>query len=162
MYKKQFDFEEMPIAFLSDNKKGKELRNLLIKNELKISACNIGDLEKTFFSKENINTINKMLILNVYNKTNNQFLICNQSESKLIIVMRYIFIEYSKNLLFKIKEQVEELNNLTVNEITPHIISNAEQKIGYLKDIYTQPIGPPLPISTNFKIKNTLPSYKFA
>ena len=161
MSNKKFNFEELPIAYLSNNKKGDELRNQLIKNELKLSSCNIGDLEKTFFSKENIDNINKALILNVYNKTNKKFLICNQSEEKLIIVMRYIFIEYSRNLLFDISGQIKKLNNIVINELTPQIISNAEQQIDYIRDITTQPLGPPLPISTNFKSKNTLPTYNF-
>jgi hypothetical protein len=75
--------------------------------------------------------------------------------------MRYIFIEYSRNLLFDISGQIKKLNNIVINELTPQIISNAEQQIDYIRDITTQPLGPPLPISTNFKSKNTLPTYKF-
>ena len=91
-----FDFEEFPVGYFSDNIKGKLLRKQLIKNQLKISECNVGDLEKTFFSKENIDLINKQLILSVYNSTNKQFFICDQKEADLLIVMRYVFIEYSR------------------------------------------------------------------
>ena len=44
-----------------------------------------------------------------------------------------------------------------VNDILPTVISNVDQKIGYLNDIKTQPIGPPLPINTK-KLNRTLPS----
>ena len=81
-----FNFEEMPVAYFSDNVRGKLLRKQLIKNELKISECNIGDLENTFFSKDNIDLINKQLILSVYNKTNKQFLICSQKETDLLMI----------------------------------------------------------------------------
>lgn len=152
-----FNFEQMPQAYFSDNVKAKELRNLVIKNQLKLSECNIGDLESYFFSKENIDLINKQLILSVYNKTNKQFLICAQDEANLIVVMRYVFIEYSRNLPFDIKGQIKELNCRVVGEILPTVISNVDQKIGYLRDISTQPVGPPLPINTK-KINRTLPT----
>jgi len=152
-----FDFEEFPIGYFSDNIKGNLLRKQLIKNQLKISECNVGDLEKTFFSKENINLINKQLILSVYNSTNKQFLICDQKEANLLIVMRYVFIEYSRNLPYDINNQIKNLNYQVVSEILPTVVSNIDQKIGYLKDIETQPIGPPLPINTK-NLNRTLPS----
>lgn len=152
-----FDFEQMPNAYFSDNAKGKELRKYLVKNQLKLSECNIGDLETAFFSKENIDLINKQLIMSVYNKTNKQFLICPQAESNLIVVMRYVFIEYSRNLPFDIPGQIKDLNCRVVGEILPTVISNVDQKIGYLRDISTQPVGPPLPINTK-NINRTLPS----
>ena len=152
-----FDFEEIPVAYFSDNINGNLLRKQLIKNELKISECNIGDLENSFFSKDNIDLINKQLILSVYNKTNKQFLICSQKEADLLIVMRYVFIEYSRNLPYDIVNQIKDLNCKVVSEILPVVISNVDQKIGYLRDINTQPIGPPLPINTK-KINRTLPS----
>ena len=152
-----FDFEQLPVAYFADNKNSIQLRKNLIKNELKISECNIGDLENTFFSKENIDLINKQLILNVYKKSQKQFLICNQDEKSLLIVMRYVFIEYSRNLPFDISNQIKELNNIVVGEITATVISNFDQKIGYLRDRETQPIGPPLPINTK-STNRTLPS----
>jgi hypothetical protein len=152
-----FDFEEFPVGYFSDNIKGNLLRKQLIKNQLKISECNVGDLEKTFFSKENIDLINKQLILSVYNSTNKQFLICTQKEADLLIVMRYVFIEYSRNLPYDINNQIKKLNYRVVNEILPTVVSNVDQKIGYLKDIETQPIGPPLPINTK-NLNRTLPS----
>lgn len=152
-----FNFEELPTAYFSDNVRGNLLRKQLIKNELKISECNIGDLENSFFSKDNIDLINKQLILSVYNKTNKQFLICSQKEADLLIVMRYVFIEYSRNLPYDIVNQIKDLNCKVVSEILPVVISNVDQKIGYLRDINTQPIGPPLPINTK-KINRTLPS----
>lgn len=144
-----------PALYFSDSIKHKN-NNELMKNELKLSACNIGDLEKYFFSKENIKLINKQLILTVYKKTNNNFLISEQKEDDLVIVMRYIFIEYSRNLLYNISGQIKELNCRVISDILPHIITNVEQHIGYLKDISTQPIGPPLPINTK-NVNKTLP-----
>jgi hypothetical protein len=153
----KYNFEQFPVGYFAENKKGKALRNQLIKNELKISQDEIGALESTFFSQENIDLINKQLILTVYKKTNKKFVICPQKEEDLIIVMRYVFIEYSRNLPFDIHGQIKDLNCTVVGEILPTIISNVDQKVGYLRDISTQPIGPPLPINTK-SLERTLPS----
>lgn len=153
----RFDFEQFPIGYFSDNARGKALRKQLIVNEIKSAECTLGNLEQTFFSEDNVSLINKQLILTVLRKTNNKFLICPQKEQDLIIVMRYVFIEYSKNLPYKIKEQVTELNCRVISEILPTVISNVDQKIGYIKDISTQPVGPPLPINTK-NLGKTLPS----
>lgn len=153
----QYNFEEFPVGYFSDNKNGQALRKQLIKNELKMSQEDIGALETTFFSKENIELINRQLILRVYKETNKKFLICRQKERDLIIIMRYVFIEHSRNLPFNIEGQIKDLNCMVVGEILPTVISNVDQKIGYLRDISTQPVGPPLPINTK-SIERTLPS----
>lgn len=153
----KYNFEEFPIGYFSDNKKGQALRKLLIKRELKTDEYNIGELETRFFSKENIELINKQLILTVYKKTNKKFLICNQKEEDLIIVMRYVFIEFARHLPYDITGQIKDLNCNVVGEILPTIVSNVDQKVGYLRDISTQPVGPPLPINTK-NLERTLPS----
>jgi hypothetical protein len=153
----KYNFEEFPVGYFSDNKKGQALRKLLIKRELKIDEYDIGELETRFFSKENIELINKQLILTVYKKTNKKFLICNQKEQDLIIVMRYVFIEFARHLPYDITGQIKDLNCNVVGEILPTIVSNVDQKVGYLRDISTQPVGPPLPINTK-NLERTLPS----
>jgi len=153
----KYNFEEFPVGYFSDNKKGQALRKLLIKRELKTDEYNIGALEEQFFSKENIALINKQLIMTVYKKTNKQFLICPQKEQDLIIVMRYVFIENARHLPYDIIGQIKELNCNVVGEILPTIVSNVDQKVGYLRDISTQPVGPPLPINTK-NLERTLPS----
>jgi hypothetical protein len=153
----KYNFEEFPVGYFAENKKGKALRNQLIKNELKMSQEEIGALESTFFSPENIDLINKQLILSVYKKSNKKFVICRQKEEDLIIVMRYVFIEYSRNLPFNIQGQIKDLNCTVVGELLPTILSNVDQKVGYLRDISTQPVGPPLPIKSK-SIERTLPS----
>jgi hypothetical protein len=43
--------------------------------------------------------------------------------------MRYVFIEYSRNLPYDISGQIKDLNCRVVSEILPNVISNADQKI---------------------------------
>lgn len=153
----KFDFEQFPVGYFADNVRAKALRSQLVKNQIATNVYALGNLEKGFFSKENVEIINKKLIITVYNKTNKKFLICPQKEENLIIVMRYVWIEYSRNLPFNITEQIEELNCRVVSEILPTVVSNADQKIGYIRDISTQPVGPPLPVNTK-NVERTLPS----
>jgi adenylyl- and sulfurtransferase ThiI len=151
-----FSMEELPIAYFCDNKNSDDLRNQLIKNQVKISECNQTDLENYFFSDENIDNINKQLVLKVYNHTKGLIKISKQSKDSLIIVMRYVFLEYAKHLPYNIKNQILELNCIVVGEVLPNVLTNANQKIDYLNEINNPRKLLPLPIST--KKVNTLPS----
>jgi len=159
-----FSFEQLPTAYFAENQSSKLLRKQLVKREIARTDMDTNDdngginiLEKYFFSDENMELINKQLILRVYEKSNKQFLITKQKKEDLLIVMRYVFIEYGRNLPYDIKGQIKDLNCRVVSEILPNVMTNADQKIGYLRDINTQPIGPPLPISIG-RVGRTLPS----
>lgn len=146
--------------FFSDNHpNSKYIRNELIKNLTKTNECNLSNIEELFFSDENIDLINKKLILSVWKQTKNTCKINYQSKDKLIIVMRYIYIEYGKNLPFDIKKQIDELNCITVGEILPNILTNIDQHFGYLRDIEIRQALPNLPI--NSRIDKNLPSAYF-
>jgi hypothetical protein len=133
-----------------------KMRNELIKNLTKINYDKLNILEEVFFSDDNINLINKQLILTVWKRTNKKYKIIFQNKSDLIIVMRYYFIENAKHLPYNIKEQIQDLNCLVVNALLPGIITNFEQKLGYLRDIETRGALPNAPINT--KTQKNLPS----
>ena len=149
-----------PVGFFQDyNPNTKAIRSQLVKNIIKVNQNEESKLEEIFFSDENINLINKQIVLSVWKKTNNKYKINFQSKDKLIIVMRYVFIENSKNLPYNIKGQIYELNCNTVGEILPNIITNFEQQLGYLRDIEKRGDLPPLPQSSTANI--TLPTANF-
>lgn len=157
---KKFEYHQLPSAFLCDNIKSNEMRNQFIKNQTRTTECDTGLLENVFFSDENIQLINRQLIYMVWKTTNGEFKINSQSKEKLLIVMRYIFIEYAKHLPYDIKGQIGELNCRLVSDVLPNIITNLQQHVGYLKDI--DKIREPLPLPINTKNANrmlrTLPS----
>ena len=144
----------IPTAFFSDHPNAKEERHQLIKNYVRVNEDAQGDLEETFFSDENINLINKQLILSIYKKTNNQIKISPQSKQSLIIVMRYIYIEYSKHLPYNIAGQIRELNCRIISEIIPKIITETTQRITYLENINSTRKLIPLPINVHKGHKN--------
>lgn len=132
---KTFNISEMPTVYFSESKDKEELKRQFIKNTLKQSEESITQLAMLFFSDENIDLINKQLVLNIYKATNKKYKIPFQDKDKLLIVMRYVWIEYSKNLDFDYKEQIKKLNCVVVYEISPNIITNIEQQIGYEKKL---------------------------
>ena len=151
-------FQESPFILFQDvNPNVVNKRNEMIKNITKTSQNNITDVETLFFSDENIELINKQLILYVWKKSNNLYKINYQDKDKLLIVMRYVYLEFSRNLPYDINKQINELNCITIGEIGPTVITNFEQKLGYLRDIEKRQPLLELPQSTN---KNkTLPTY---
>ena len=97
-------------------------------------------LSLKFFSKENINIIQNLIIKGVYLNSNKTHIISNQNEQELLIIMRSFYLQYGKNLPNNINEQINELNNKTVQWAVENIISNIQQYISYKKSCSTLPM----------------------
>tara|TARA_B110000977_G_C11080220_1_gene492692 strand:- start:2780 stop:3271 length:492 start_codon:yes stop_codon:yes gene_type:complete len=155
--KKKFNMTQMPQAYFSGNINAEKNRKQLIKNMFRQPECDIDRLTDVFFSFENIEMINKQLILTVYKKSKNLYKIPFQKRDDLIVVMRYVYDKDARHLPFKIKEQIRQLNCSVIKEILPNIFTQIEQNITYLKNL-GKPLNPlPLPINVN-KLNKTLPS----
>lgn len=134
----------------------------LIENDKSIAKSNTKHLFKNlygetlltqmFFSKKNIENIQKIIKFVVHRETG--YIIDDQSYNELLIIMRSIFLEYSahprliddsmdentKKVLYqKYRSEVERLNNITSNAIIPKVISQLQQYVDYLRDASTQP-----------------------
>jgi hypothetical protein len=105
-----------------------------------------------FFSEKNINNLQNLIKMIVHREVG--YVIDNQSVNELLIIMRAVFLEYSfhpklidenmsekeRNELFKkYTAEVERLNTIVINQITPKIISGLQQYIDYLRDASEQP-----------------------
>ena len=55
-------------------------------------------LSDAYFSKDNINQIQNMLRYNVYVRSNKEYIVDRQSDTQLLIIMRSIYLQNSKNL----------------------------------------------------------------
>jgi len=97
-------------------------------------------LSEMYFSKENIDIIQQGIINSVYNKSNGEFSIGKQSEQELSIVMRSIYLQYSKNLNFNINEQILDLNTRVIRWCVDEIITNIKQYMDYRKNVSTMPM----------------------
>ena len=125
----------------------------------KMSNIKETPVSREFFSKENINRIQKKIKREVYNRTNGKYVLeVDQDELDLQIVMQKILEEYTLNRDDKIVRQVKRLNEYTINYIVPDMITNIKQFYGYIKEI-NNPIKPiDRPVNLNNSGSNQLPS----
>ena len=113
--------------------------NVFYQNEaLKTILTRTDKLQQVFFSEQNVQIIQNNLRQIVYKKSGH--VIQNQSYDNLYIVMRSIYLQYSKHINTNIKPQIKELNQLVYNYAVPNILSNIEQYLGFKKHISTLPI----------------------
>jgi len=104
------------------------------------------DLSKMFFSKENIQEIQRMLSEKIFECTKKQ--IDPQDPNIIKGIMRNVFLHFSKNLPRNISEQVTELNNFVVKECVPRVISGINSYLKYKRDVSNLAVPMELPKST--------------
>lgn len=116
-------------------------------------------MHELFFSEKNMKNLQNMIRLTVHKFSG--FVISSQSKEELTIVMRSIYFQYSKNLVVTdivkqkkdILKEIDRLNQIVINEVTPNIISETQQYLHYLKDI--SEIATPHSIGENDSVKGT-------
>jgi hypothetical protein len=98
-------------------------------------------LSTAYFSKKNIDFLQNEIIRIIYQKSNNKYKIGRQSDIQLEIIMRSIYLSYSKNLECNIDAQIKVLNDKVLQFSCDSIMSEIIQYIGYVDDI-SKPIKP--------------------
>jgi hypothetical protein len=98
-------------------------------------------LSATFFSKQNIDTLQRTIRKAVYEKSGpKKYNIDDQSVDELSIIMRTMYLQYSQNLPYDIPGQISDLNEKVVNWSVPHILSAVDHYMYYLNDISHMPV----------------------
>lgn len=92
-------------------------------------------LSCAFFSQENVQRLNNLIIQGIKQKTNGQYNLGLQDQDELQIIMRAIYLENSKNLLNDIPQQVNALNKLVLDYAIPQIYSSITSYAKYMFDI---------------------------
>ena len=118
------------------------------------------ELSNLFFSKQNIENIQNLLIRGVYEKSNSQIMIDKQPTDNIVIVMRSMYLQYSKNLDTKLNTQVNELNNYVLNFCIPKVYSEAVAYLKYKQDASTMHMPMSAPIYSS-KTNKTLEQKPF-
>lgn len=128
-------------------------------------------LTNLFFSDLNVQSVQKLIRLQVYKTIN--VVIDDQSVDELLIVMRSIYLQFSRHpplltaeqpieiqqkIIKKTVEQVERLNKLVVDEVVPLVISGVKQHIAYLKDASQPPEFMEKPVSDSIRGQRELRS----
>jgi len=106
-------------------------------------------LNKSFFSQGNIDLIQSDLKQAVYARSNHKYIIDRQSDTELLVIMRGIYLEYSKYNPATIDAERRRLNKIVVDYATPRIISEIQQYKMYLRDSSSNLNPMALPVSTN-------------
>jgi hypothetical protein len=105
-------------------------------------------LSEAFFSGKNICTIQNGIRVGVYKRSNGKFVISNQDEDTLKIIMRSTFLQHAANQVTNIKEQVEQLNKIVWDYCIPQVYGEAQGYRQYIVDASTMYNPIPTPIST--------------
>lgn len=95
-------------------------------------------LNINYFSKRNRDNVHNAIRRHVYELSEGKYLIARQSDESLCIIMRYIYVENSRNSMTDIRGQIEKLNNLVLEEVVPKILSNIHFYHYFLKDKFTE------------------------
>lgn len=97
-------------------------------------------LNDLFFSQRNIDALQLGIRNMVANKTNNEFMIGNQSEVELQVVMRAIYLSDAKHLPYDIVGQVRDLNAKVLDYCVPRILEEIRMFNHYKNDVSKLPM----------------------
>jgi len=139
-------FEKMPM-FLGDVANSKFKYNALK------GIQTPSPLSLLFFSKENIDIIQKIIRYDVWKFSNEKYVIDRQSDTELEIVMRSMYLQHSRNLQCKLNEQIRKLNKLVTDWTAPKIFIQVQQYFGYIHDVENLPM--PIDRPTNISNKGS-------
>jgi Family of unknown function (DUF5761) len=108
------------------------------------------DLSTAFFSSKNMQIIQNGIRSGVYEKSNGRFVISNQDNDTLKIIMRSVFLQHAANQPTNITQQVKQLNQIVYDYAVPQVYSEAIGYNKYLVDVSTmyKPIDHPILANT--------------
>ena len=110
-------------------------------------------LSNAFFSGDNVQIVQNGIRSGVYNRSNKQYVIGEQNQDELKIIMRSIFLQYSKNLPDNIPRQINELNKYVFDYAINQVYNEADGYMKYKRDASTMwtPLAPPILSYSNDK-----------
>lgn len=104
------------------------------------------ELSAAFFSGKNIQILQNGIRAGVYNKSNQQYVVGEQNMDELQIIMRGLFLQYSKNQPTNIPQQIADLNQIVLNYAIDQVLGEAEGYMKYKRDASTMWVPMNLPI----------------
>jgi hypothetical protein len=91
-------------------------------------------MTEAFFSVENMDIIQNMLIKNVFYKSNETLRINKIKQETLIQVMNNMWTNHCRFLPYNFKEQIRELNQKISDYLVPLLLNESEFYFNYLRD----------------------------
>ena len=108
-------------------------------------------LNRAFFSPANVRIVQNRLRREVYDRSNGDFLIDDQSVDDLLIVMRAMYLQYGRNHTDDIPGQINELNRIVADWAVPKILAECSMHRTYLHDIQNLPVPLAQPVHLSSK-----------
>lgn len=106
-----------------------------------------------FFSDHNIKMLQADLKRGVWCKT--KLTIGDQNVDNIVVVMRAMFVLYSRNVVKDIRAEVQRLNDLCLREMIPQVADNAIAYTEYMKDANSPLMPIPRGVNTSNRGMNT-------
>jgi hypothetical protein len=116
-------------------------------------------LSQTFFSAENFQIIQNAIRKSAFDHTGS--IIDPVGTDDLFMVMRAIYLQYSRNLPTQIAEQIKDLDDRVVAYCVPKIVAEVNMYRYYLKDISTLPVQISQPVNVSSAGTRSLPFKPF-
>lgn len=114
----------------------------------KMSNTQETELAKLFYSKQNINRLQKKIKKEVFERTRGKYrLTVDQDENDLILLMQEVYSENANHQTRKIVRQTKKLNEDVINCIIPSMITNIQSYYHYLHEV-NSPLKP-IPLAIN-------------
>lgn len=107
-------------------------------------------LSRAFFSDVNVDTIQKQIRYDVWQKSNEKHVIGEQDPTQLEIILRSTYLQEAKNLPDNLLGQIRDLNKLVIDFCVEQIIVQLAQREGYIRDVEqgTQPMERSINVSS--------------
>ena len=91
-------------------------------------------VNQLFFSKKNIDNLEKRLRYTVFLMSRKQYVLGPQDKTELVIIMRSVYLLYSNSLNVLVKDQIKKLNDIVISKSAPRLLSQVTQYLRYLED----------------------------
>jgi hypothetical protein len=104
-------------------------------------------LSDAFFSEFNRETLHRSIIDAFKTKTGHT--IERQNDSDLQALMRRVYADIARDPYNRVREQVDAMNARVIKEASATISTGVLQQLVYMRDITSNPIPLPSPISTS-------------
>tara|TARA_B100001057_G_C22830088_1_gene943054 strand:+ start:1537 stop:2019 length:483 start_codon:yes stop_codon:yes gene_type:complete len=114
------------------------------------------NLSNLYFSQSNIDYLQDEIVRQIYKRTNGKHRICKQSEDELVIVMKSIYLQFSKHVQTNMQYQIDELNKKVLDYCVDNVYSNLLQYLKYVVDITKEQQVMDRPQSVDIKGEKTL------
>ena len=119
-------------------------------------------LSDLYFSQANIDYLQNEIIRQVFEKSDGKYRIAKQNEDELVIVMKSIFLQNSRNSDIDLQYQIDQLNKLVLDYCVDNVYSNLVQHFEYINDITKDQPVLDMPQTTHIKgTKSLMPNHFF-